>query len=771
MSELARPRVIVRLHEDPASEGAQSPVEHLKRRDPAAFARIVRQVGALRLEPVFSGKVRETLPRLQKLAVARDPTYEPVDLKAFYYVEAERAEDLEKLARLLEASAGVLSAEVEVPGPDPVVNAADDPRAVDQGYLDVAPGGIDARYAWTFPGGDGAGQTICDIEQGWTVNHEDLAAHTITQLNGTIVNSSRGHGTSVLGELCAVDNNLGCVGIAPNVGTIFIASRNPSLANSIVDVLGSLDFGDIILLETQDGVPGNANLLGPSEVVAATWESIRLATALGVIVVEAGGNGTGNGGTPAVNLDTQVDGNGTLKFFRDAGNAAFRDSGAIIVAAASSAAPHTRRAFSTHGRRVDCFAWGHNITTLTSDANGATTTYRNDFGGTSGASPMVAGAALCVQGIYEAATGNRLSPRQMRRILSDPAINTLKSANEATDMGVMPNLRRIIDDVLGAVPDVYLRDFVGDDGDPHNGSISASPDIILRPAAVADPQTEFGEGSGTENNASLGFEAEAGQDNFVYVRCRNRGAVDAANVNAQVFWAPPSTLVTPDQWNPVGVGSVTLPAVPATDALTCSDALVWPAAQIPAPGHYCFVGILGTADDPAPLPAAFQDFDNFRTFIRSLNNVTWRNFNVIDVDPGDPSPAADMAWLMPGAPDRRARFSLELVLRLPRRAEVFWELPLRFLREFDAQLKLVSVDEKNGRAVVSLPPRGKLSFGPALMPAKARHQMRFKVKLNEKVRQAVYRIEARQLFEGREEVGRLSWLFHPKRKPGKGKKG
>jgi hypothetical protein len=111
----------------------------------------------------------------------------------------------------------------------------------------------------------------------------------------------------------------------------------------------------------------------------------------------------------------------------------------------------------------------------------------------------------------------------------------------------MPNLRASIDgDVLNLAPDLYLRDFVGDVGDPHNGAISASPDVILRQTPEIDPQASFGEGSGTENVPTLGFEAEAGQDNFVYVRVRNRGSSVAANVEATVYWAPVATLVTPD---------------------------------------------------------------------------------------------------------------------------------------------------------------------------------------------------------------------------------
>jgi len=36
----------------------------------------------------------------------------------------------------------------------------------------------------------------------------------------------------------------------------------------------------------------------------------------------------------------------------------------------------------------------------------------------------------------------------------------------------------------------------------------------------------------------------------------------------------------------------------------------------------------GDAHDPAPAPAVFLSWDNFRQFIRANKTVTWRNFNV-----------------------------------------------------------------------------------------------------------------------------------------------
>ena len=271
-------------------------------------------------------------------------------------------------------------------------------------------------------------------------------------------------------------------------------------------------------------------------------------------------------------------------------------------------------------------------------------------------------------------------------------------------IGVMPNLRAIIDgDVLNLAPDVYLRDFVGDSGDAHMGAISASPDVILRQNAVADPQAAFGQGSGVENSAALGYEAEAGQDNFVYVRMRNRGGSAANNVEATVFWAPPSTLLTPDQWNPLG--STTLPSVPTGDQLTVSDAIQWQAADIPAPGHYCFVALIGATGDPAPAPADFLDWDNFRSFIRNNNNVTWRNFNVVNNTPpagAQPPGFVAMPFLMAGAPDKARRMRLEIASRLPAKAEAMLEMPLEWAELVKIAARPVKGADRERRGVVAI---------------------------------------------------------------------
>src|SRR4029079_1929293 len=93
-----------------------------------------------------------------------------------------------------------------------LASPAGDPRNTDQHYEDAAPAGIDVRWAWGQADGSGVG--FVDMERGWTLNHEDLVAASISIISG-INNDYTGHGTAVLGEVVMVDNTVGGVGIAP----------------------------------------------------------------------------------------------------------------------------------------------------------------------------------------------------------------------------------------------------------------------------------------------------------------------------------------------------------------------------------------------------------------------------------------------------------------------------------------------------------------------------------------------------------------------------
>jgi len=316
--------------------------------------------------------------------------------------------------------------------PAPFLDDADDTA---QHYLRPAPLGIDAEHAWNVAGGTGAGAGLIDVEQGWVLNHQDLPPG-IPLLTGRNMRYF-GHGTAVLGVLAAVDKGRGVVGIAPGIGRLSVVSQWMSeqefcTARAVFAAALRLQPGDVLLLEAQttcrdvSGMPG----IFPIEIEPAVQSVIRWAVARGITVVEAAGNG-----------DQLLDGFDHPVW----GRVLDRPSGAIMVGAATAGLEHTRIAGSNFGRRVDCYAWGEQVATTGDGADGRETDRCTEqFGGTSAASAIVAGAAVVLQGIARAYRGAPLSPADLRALFRDPAAGTA-SARPADDrIGVMPDLKKAV---------------------------------------------------------------------------------------------------------------------------------------------------------------------------------------------------------------------------------------------------------------------------------------------------------------------------------------
>jgi hypothetical protein len=409
--------------------------------------------GPSRLGPaarrLFTAQSLKDLRALEAAAAARDPRFSPPGLASFFRVECASGTDPEALACELRARDDVLLAYVDSPDGGPQVGEAvveDHSWHAMQGYLHPAPVGVDAEHAWVHRGGDGAGQRLIDVERGWTLNHRALAAHKPRLLHGRMFAACRDHGTSALGVVCGLDPAIGHRGIAPNLARVDVVSFHRShRANAILAALAHLDPGDVLLIEGQ--VLGHGRWWAPFEVLEAEYAVIRLATALGIIVVEAGGNGDTVG--EGLDLDQYLDDCGRPILRREPANAAFRDSGAILVSAGTSRVPHRRMPWAPFGSRVDCYAWGARVVTAGSDARGDRGRYCANFDGTSAAAAIVAGTVLAVQGIAQARLGRRLSPLEMRALLSDPALGTPPAKDEDKPIGVMPDLRRIIAKLLG----------------------------------------------------------------------------------------------------------------------------------------------------------------------------------------------------------------------------------------------------------------------------------------------------------------------------------
>ncbi len=411
-----------------------------------------------RLVPLFGSLTPGQFLELTKRAQQMDSNYKATAYGAWQQFECPPSVDPNELAAALRRLEEVDTAYVMRPGPPPAVNPHDDPRFVNQGYLQAAPLGVDAPFAWNLPGGDGKGMGLVDLEQGWNLSHEDLAAANISTISG-LNQTYRRHGTQVLGVVLMVDNTVGGIGVAPSArGRVVSQWRTAyeyNTADAIVDATSKMDYGDILLIEAQEYDPVGLAYYWPVEIALASYEAIRLATALGIVVIQAAGNGNRD-------LDLYIDAYGDAIFDRSA--TTYRDSGAVLVGASTSSLPHVRTGFSNHGSRVDCYAWGELVDTASTNAAGTDNSgYTTGFNGTSAASAIVAGVALVVQGLASLSSSGRLDPDAVRALL---ATHGTASANPPIDrIGVMPDLRAIAGYIVGPTADETSSDSAIDAGE------------------------------------------------------------------------------------------------------------------------------------------------------------------------------------------------------------------------------------------------------------------------------------------------------------------
>lgn len=279
-------RVVVKFKDDADPPAAES---EIAQRTVGNWAVLARAYPTIKLTKYLSSLDTEGLAQRGPAAHVRSPR-----LTKYYAIDVPRGVDAEELADRISESNDVETAYVEggpTPPPAPLT-PSDDPRSNNEGYLNASPQGIDARWAWGYA--DGTGARFVDLEQGWTLNHEDLVPAAITIISG-INQAFQGHGTAVLGEVLAADNQLGGIGIAPRaMGRVVSQWRTPTnynTADAIVSARAAMSVGNVLLLEAQTSHP-NATGFVPVEVELAVYDAIRDAVDAGIIVVEAGANGS-----------------------------------------------------------------------------------------------------------------------------------------------------------------------------------------------------------------------------------------------------------------------------------------------------------------------------------------------------------------------------------------------------------------------------------------------------------------------------------------------
>ncbi|MBI3653324.1 MAG: S8 family serine peptidase [Acidobacteria bacterium] len=321
-----------------------------------------------------------------------------------------------------------------------------------QGYLEAAPTGMDVRYAWTLDGGHGENVRIIDIEVGWNLSHSDLltaTANPFVFVEGIDPQPqfNRDHGAAVLGEMVAANDGRGITGIAYGaplglINPLTTANTLPKIAEALDLAIRQLRPGDIIVIEDQSAKgphldPATGRGLLPIEYEQDIFEAIKRATNAGLIVIEPAGNGSEN-------LDDEIY---QGRFSRA------HDSGAIIVGAgyvpanfSNDGADRSRTDESNYGVRVDVQGWGRGIATCGYGdirlGSGENNFYTAKFGGTSGASAMLAGVAAVLQSIVKQRGLAPLTAAQMRRLLA--STGTPQTGNNNKPIGPRPDLRAAI---------------------------------------------------------------------------------------------------------------------------------------------------------------------------------------------------------------------------------------------------------------------------------------------------------------------------------------
>lgn len=390
----------------------------------------------LRLDPLFFSV--DLMALLNMLDAARIAGEEPPNLLNWFEIPCD-VELLETILPLVQALPFIAWAGIR---PDAYVSGfishGTNPETPNATHLKPARLGVDAIYAWRVPGGTGRGARLVDIEHAWNLAHEDLAQAGITAASvypGVETQDFINHGTAVLGIALGQDNGLGMVGVSPEATGLLVSAtradgrQNP--ADAIIAAGIAAQPGGVVLLELASNYydpPGPHIFMEVHPPIQAAMSAVA---AFGITVIEPAGNG-------GVNLD-YIDGykNG--------------ESRAVVVGGAymkttptdiywSRTPPDPSWGQSAYGQRVDCFAPFKNIHAPTGKSfNGY-----EPFGGTSGASAIIAGVACAMQGMAMASRWRiPFWPTELRRALRDPTLGTAIAPGEPGDVGAMPDLRKI----------------------------------------------------------------------------------------------------------------------------------------------------------------------------------------------------------------------------------------------------------------------------------------------------------------------------------------
>lgn len=264
----------------------------------------------------------------------------------------------------------------------------------------------------------------------------------------------RNHGTGVLGILAMrrLQTAFGW-GICPQAGIRLVAAKDPS------DPLVALDLFSALLACAVYGLPHEVLLVEDQVQAESTVDGATIAAWLWVdpvlryllssciakdmtVVLPAG-----NGGRDLATLKAKT-------FKLSALNSFPGPVTSVLPIVVGAVAPSTQERWdmSNFGPQVTQCAWGSDVYTLRVDGDPdnnykPTTFARYDFGGTSAAAAIVAGAAVVTQAIAVANGGQGLHPAQIREGMRAMGVPTANGT--ADQVGTMPLLPKLREGILG----------------------------------------------------------------------------------------------------------------------------------------------------------------------------------------------------------------------------------------------------------------------------------------------------------------------------------
>jgi len=363
--------------------------------DVAAVNELLASVPELQLAPIFTGPPRQL--RHEKTRLEKRSGRDLADLSLYFHVTFKTRATGTSSEKLIDALNAFPIVEFAGPVPMPAPLTSFDLNKY-TAHEFASPDGIGATQVTGVAGVLGDHVRIVDIEYNRDVKHQDFSA---------------------------VKRHEALTRIVPNAHFNTISSlpdERHGVANAIFLTTLNVGAGDVILLEQQTPGPNYPCSIDDQcglvaiEYDEVVYAAITWATAYGIIVVEAAGNGHQN-------LDAaEYDDTFNTRTGRP-------DSGAIVVGAGASPAnctgksgrpAHSRLEFSNYGEFVDLQGWGE----------------------CSSASPIVAGAAAAYSSATESATGMRPTSWHVRQALMSTGTAQDTTSQNALEgnIGPLPDL-------------------------------------------------------------------------------------------------------------------------------------------------------------------------------------------------------------------------------------------------------------------------------------------------------------------------------------------